>query len=249
MRLSLNGLILYYAFNIKREMRRNTFIVLALLMLVSPTMTLAQGYICSDQGTQLHYIRRYAGNGKVKWRHTMTIDRVTMLPDGARRIEYDSDFKKANGRQMYGGPVSLTSDILSDGTVRMNVSQTMFSLLRNIFPKTEITNSECVTSLPSVMRAGDILPDVVSAVAARGVEYRMAVTGRKVTGTDTVTTPAGIFPCVVVSEHKVEKTIGYSRETTAHTWYCEGVGMVRHDTYDKNMILETSEVLEKISKQ
>lgn len=230
-------------------MRRNTFIALVLLMLLSPTMTLAQGYICSSQGSQLQYVRRYVDNGKVKWRHIMTIDRVTMLSDGTSRVDYDSDFKKANGKQMYGGPVSLTSDLLCDGTVCMDVSQTMRSLLRNVFPKAEITNSECITSLPPEMRVGDVLPNVVSVVEARGIEYRMTVTGRKVTGTDTITTPAGVFPCVVVTEHKVEKTIGFSRETTANTWYCKGVGMVRHDTYNKNMVLETSEVLEKISMQ
>lgn len=230
-------------------MRRNTFIALVLLMLLSPTMTLAQGYICSSRGTQLQYVRRYVDNGKVKWRHIMTIDRVTMFSDGTSRVDYDSDFKKANGKQMYGGPVSLTSDLLCDGTVCMDVSQTMRSLLRNVFPKAEITNSECITSLPPEMRVGDVLPNVVSVVEARGIEYRMTVTGRKVTGTDTITTPAGVFPCVVVTEHKVEKTIGFSRETTANTWYCKGVGMVRHDTYNKNMVLETSEVLEKISMQ
>lgn len=230
-------------------MRYRTSVALVLLMLMSPMTTLAQGYICSSQGTQLQYVRRYADNGKVKWRHTMTIDRVTRLSDGTCSIDYDSDFKKANGRQMYGGPVRLTSDLTPDGTVRMDVSQTMLSLLRNVFPKADVTNSECITSLPPVMRVGDVLPNVTSVVAARGIEYRMSVTGRKVTGTDTITTPAGVFPCVVVTENKVEKTIGYNRETTAQTWYCKGVGMVRHDTYDKNMILETSEVLEKISKQ
>ncbi len=230
-------------------MHRRTIVSLVIMMLVSSMTTLAQGYICSSQGTQLQYVRRYADNGKVKWRHTMTIDKVTMFSDGTRRIDYNSDFKKSNGKQMYGGPVRLTSDLTSDGTVRMDISQTMRSLLRNAFPKADITNSECITSLPSVMRDGDILPNVAAVVAVRGVEYRMTVTGRKVTGADTITTPAGIFPCVVVTEHKVEKTIGYSRETTANTWYCKGVGMVRHDTYDKNFILETSEVLEKISKQ
>ena len=47
----------------------------------------------------------------------------------------------------------------------------------------------------------------------------------------------------MVSEHKVERGLGRNRVTTALTWYARGIGMVRHDTYDKDMVLETSEVL------
>ena len=60
---------------------------------------------------------------------------------------------------------------------------------------------------------------------------------------EVLSTPAGDFDCVVVSEHKVEKGPGRNRVTTALTWYARGTGMVRHDTYDRNMKLETSEVL------
>ena len=74
----------------------------------------------------------------------------------------------------------------------------------------------------------------------------VTVTERRVLGTDTLTTPAGTFPCVIVSEHKVEKGMMRNRVTTARTWYARGVGMVRHDTYDRNLKLETTEVLEKI---
>ena len=50
----------------------------------------------------------------------------------------------------------------------------------------------------------------------------------------------------MVSEHKVEKGMMRNRVTTARTWYARGIGMVRHDTYDRNLKLETTEVLEKI---
>ena len=76
-----------------------------------------------------------------------------------------------------------------------------------------------------------------------GLTWRVRVTDRKVLRVERLETPAGMFDCPVVSEHKVEKGPGRNRETTALTWYAEGIGMVRHDTYDRSGLLETSEVL------
>ena len=100
--------------------------------------------------------------------------------------------------------------------------------------------------LPSVLMPGDTLQSASGKVRALGMTMNVTVTERLVLGTDTLTTPAGTFPCVIVSEHKVEKGMMRNRVTTARTWYACGVGMVRHDTYDRNLKLETTEVLEKI---
>ena len=93
------------------------------------------------------------------------------------------------------------------------------------------------------MKPGDILPDANCTVKAGLLQYKVSVTQRKVLRLETLKTPAGEFECTVVSEHKVEKGPGRNRETTALTWYSTGVGMVRHDTYDKRLKLETSEIL------
>ena len=60
-----------------------------------------------------------------------------------------------------------------------------------------------------------------------------------------ITVPAGTFDCIVVREHKVERGPGRNRTTTGETWYARGIGYLRHDTYDKNLKLETTEVLKK----
>ena len=81
------------------------------------------------------------------------------------------------------------------------------------------------------------------------MKYRVKVTDRKVLRYETISTPAGTFDCIVISEHKVEKAPVYKRETTALSWYSDGVGYVRHDTYNKNMHLETSEQLYSIDRK
>ena len=50
---------------------------------------------------------------------------------------------------------------------------------------------------------------------------------------------------MVVREHKVERGPGHYRNTFADSWYVAGIGYVRHDTYGKNMRLDTTEVLKK----
>lgn len=219
---------------------------LSLMMLAAPVSAETSAYFCTDTGTLLCYVRRYAADGSVKWRHRMTIESVTDSGNGDVCVDYTSDFRKAGGRQMYGGPVSLKVVVDESGTVGLDMSSSLVSIFHNLFPRLKATGRGGLTYLPSDMKAGDVLPDIVSSVKAVGIECTVTVTDRHVIGPDTLTVKAGTFPCVVVSEHKVEKATGYSRVTTARTWYCRGVGMVRHDTYDRNMKLETIEELEEI---
>lgn len=227
------------------EVRILLFLVLVLMLPVS--VRASDGYICSSEGTVLGYVRRNVDDGSVRWHHKMTIQSVTMRTDSSRTVLYESDFKKANGRQMYGGAVSLSSEVSAVGDVSMDMSQTLRSAFANIFPKMKITSEGGIARVPCRLTAGEPLPSVRAVARAAGVEYTMTVSDRRVEGRDTITTPAGTFPCTVVFEHKVEKTVGYNRETSSRTWYCIGVGMVRHDTYDKKMRLETTEILETIT--
>ena len=217
-----------------------------LLAFASCDCSAARGYFCTKEGNVLHYVRRIAGTGSVKWHHTMTINKVTAGPDGGLRISYNSDFKKGNGRQMYGGAVYMQADVSENGDVSLDMSETLRAVFLNIFKGTDVVCDGGVTTLPRAMVPGDVLPDIESRVRYGRLEYRMSVSARKVAGYDTLRISAGVFPCVVVSEHKEERTLGYNRVTNARTWYCDGIGMVRHDTYDRNMRLETSEVLDKI---
>ena len=147
---------------------------------------------------------------------------------------------------MYGGPVSLSARLAQNGDVLMDISASLSSVFKNIFPNLNVSSEGSSTVLPSDMTAGDVLPDASCVVRAGALRYTVTVSERKVLRKETLSTPAGVFDCIVVSEHKVEKGPGRNRTTTAHTWYSRGIGMVRHDTYDKDSVLETIEILEKI---
>lgn len=200
-------------------------------------------YFCNRQGAKLHYERKEVKDGSLVWRHVMTID--TVSPDGA--VRYNSRFTKPGGGQMYGGAVALSVVIKDSGDVEMNVAQSVGSVMANLFNAKNLKTTGGKTVLPSDMKPGDVLPDVSGTASTKLASMNVAVSDRKVLKRETVTTPAGKFDCIVVQEHKVEKGTLRNRVTTARTWYARGVGMVRHDTYDKNDKLETSEVLVKIN--
>lgn len=219
------------------------YIAAALLAAPQPSVS---PYFCDTEGTVLKYERSYAGSGRLKWRHEMTIREVERMDDGSLEIDYQSEFRRPGGGRMYGGPVALSAVVEADGDVLVDVSASLVSVFRNLLPDRAVSAEPCLTLLPSGMEPGDVLPDAACTVGAAFADYDVTVSSRSVLRRESINTPAGEFDCIVVSEHKVERGPGRNRETTALTWYARGIGMVRHDTYDKNMKLETSEVLTEI---
>lgn len=202
-----------------------------------------ESFFCDEQGTKLNYERHYVSSGELKWRHQMAINEVYRLEDGRKEIEYSSQFTKPSGATMYAGPIELSASITSLGDVSLDLAASLKSVFENYLPD-NMVSAECfISTLPSEMKPGDKLADADFSVSIKLAKYRVTVDRREVVRVETITTPAGEFDCVVVREHKIEKGPGRNRETTAYTWYSHGIGMVRHDTYDKNMNLETTEQL------
>lgn len=200
-------------------------------------------YFCTTEGAKLHYERTETDSGALRWRHVMSIDSVK-----GGDVSYNSLFTKPGGGRMYGGPVRLNVKISDSGDVKMDVAQSVASVFANMFGGRNVKSEGAETVLPAHMKPGDVLKDASGTATAGLASMKVDVSERKVLRKETLTTPAGTFDCVVVREHKVEKGTLRNRVTTADTWYARGVGMVRHDTYDKHMKLETSEVLIKIDK-
>lgn len=222
------------------------FAILLLLTVLLPLDVAAQVYFCTAEGTELTYRRTLVKDGSTKWIDKWTIGQSVALADGGKRVNYSAFQCDAKGRSKMRRPASVYVDITAEGDVLMAPHKTLRQVAKTVLPKADITAEGALTRLPSSMKPGDRLPDASSRLQYAGLSYTANVTDRKVLRRETISTPAGSFDCIVVSEHKVEKAPGYNRVTTALTWYCDGLGMVRHDTCDKDGKLETSEVLEKI---
>lgn len=225
------------------EIKRIFIILAAVMALVSRAMA-QESYFCTQENVTLEYTRT-APDGDVKWYHTMCIGTV----DGDT-LDYTSFIRNHKGKPYYGDRPAELEALLHDGDVTLNVAESVAAVFRTIFPKnTKITTTGGESTLPYDMAPGDTLPDVYASVKALGMKMKIDVTDRKVLRYETISTPAGDFDCIVVRERKVEKGMGRNRHTIADTWYARGVGMVRHDTHDPDLILLTSEVLTSIHRR
>lgn len=223
---------------------RRKFLAFLLLALAPFALHAAQPFFCNSQGRTLSYARRGPDGGKVKWKYTVTIDRVVKDASGST-VDYTYDFRKPGGAQMYGGPIALRAQISENGDVALDLAATMLSIFRNMFPRSSFSSEGGRTVLPADLAPGHTLPDASAEVRVGALRYDVTVTERKVLREERIKTPAGEFDCLVVSERKVEGGLR-SRNVRTLTWYARGVGEVRHDTMDKNGKLQTSEVLESI---
>lgn len=75
----------------------------------------------------------------------------------------------------------------------------------------------------------------------------MKSTNRKVTGTESITTPAGTFPCILIESDSEVKTMGMSFSSHDKSWYSLGVGLVRQESF-KGDKMESYQVLSDFKK-
>lgn len=224
---------------------KKKILILAAFLLSVISATAQEPYFNTEVGRVLHYERSKAGAGKPYQTTRIQFDSVKNTPDG-QRIYYDLLVKKSNGRVIYGGHIAMTSDINRQNDVTMDLGQTITKVIKNYLPNAKAISEGTQAVMPSRMQPGDILPEAHAVVRAGSLKYTVDVTDRSVLRTETITTPAGTFDCVVIREHKVEKGPMHLSDKWSLNWYTRGIGYIRHDNLDKNMQLEESEILVRI---
>ena len=109
-------------------------------------------------------------------------------------------------------------------------------------------------AFPADLSPGTELPDASLKVSMKSAGFSMSgmqvlVTNRKVGARESVTTPAGTFDCVVISQDVQSKTMGIGIKASSKTWYAKGAGAVKTESYNKNGKLMGSEELTMLKKQ
>lgn len=108
----------------------------------------------------------------------------------------------------------------------------------------EVTGTNVV--LPNDLVAGQKLPDanVHVKINLSGINMNMDVsmTDREVVGTESVTTPAGTFDCFVIT-YTSHLKMGVNQTGSAKQWISEGVGLVKHEDYNKRGKVTSSSLL------
>ena len=221
---------------------KSVILTMGLLLLGYLAARAGEPYFCTFGNRTLYYERYKAGTDKII--QTTTLDIGSVLPDGPGKIVYyGMTLRKPNGRALYGGTANLTARIEGNGDVGMDFGATVKAVLQNLFSRAKITYSGDAAIMPSQMEVGDVLPDCHCEVKVSAFTYQIDITGRVVLRKERLTTPAGTYDCVVVRERKVEDGPMHHGDVWSDTWYAPGIGFVRHDSFDKKMRLESSEIL------
>ena len=221
------------------------FLSIALAMVVSfCAFAQNEAYFCTRPGAVLRYERNEAG-GKEKLVY-IRIQKNTSYDASTGKVRFTNDMLKPNGESYLKSPLSMVASVSSDNNVIMDVGESAAAIIKMLVPDKPVKATGGKSVLRGDMKPGDVLPDVNISISAMGMEFKSTVTDRKVVRFEKLRTKAGEFDCIVVREYKTEKGMGISKVKINDTWYAKGVGMVRHDTYDKKMKLQTTETLTSI---
>ena len=223
-------------------MTRKAFCILILFLTVSLAAG-AQGYCCDRQGARLEYVRKNVKDGSTEWRHTMNVKDVSKGSDG-NVVTSVSTFVKANGKPYYKGDVVEQVVLRENNDVWVDMEAVTINYVKGRFGL-NATADAASSIIPVDMAPGDTLPQVSGKGKVSLFTFSYRIWDRKVLRRETISLPAGTFDCVVLQERKLESGPGHNRDVLNHTWYCKGIGMVRHDTYIDGK-LDTSETLTQI---
>lgn len=223
-------------------MTRRTFLILLTFIAVASGVR-AQGYCCDRQGARLEYVRKNVKDGSTEWRHTMDVKDVSKRSDGSV-VTSVSTFLKANGKPYYKGDIIEEVVLRPNNDVWVDMEAVTINYVKGRFGL-NATADAAPSIIPADMAPGDTLPQVTGKGKVSLITFSYRIWDRKVLRYETISLPAGTFDCVVLQERKLESGPGHNRDVLNHTWYCKGIGMVRHDTYI-NGKLDTSETLTQI---
>ena len=229
---------------------------LLLLLLAAATVLHAQGLVtaqrpwfCDIEGAQLHYVRTYAGNGTVRWTQDVTIQQVRQDARGVD-IRYQSEFRNASGRIMYGGPIPLEARVNMNGDLSVDFGASSAAMVKGVIGGIgkilKVNYDRVRMDTPATLRPGTALDDLLTVIRVGPLRYTVSVDQRKVLPFEDITTPAGTFHCIVTEEHKIEEGPAHNRRTVSRSWYARGIGVIRHDTYSEAMELMETEILQEI---
>ena len=222
------------------------FTLAVILLLAGLFARAGEPYVCLQPGRTLVY-ERHKANGRLERTTTMEYTAVRQCGD-ERLVDYVFTLRGPNGSVLYGGAAPMTTVVSADNSLRQDLGASLKAVLHNMFPSADQSVETVPAVIPANLDPGDRLPDARCVVKTGIMTHTMDITERRVLRFERIRVPAGVFYCVVIREHKVERGVGRNRETVSDSWYAAGIGPVRHDTYRSsggNLKLETSEILKK----
>lgn len=206
-------------------------------------------YYPMAEGSSFEYTN-YDKKGKVDGITHYKISSVSSLGD-ATQATLDLKLSDKKGKEVYNLNYNFTCE---NNVVKIDYKSLFPAQMIQQYSEMDIEMDISGTDieLPNDLNVGEELADanVTINMNMSGIKMEISVDqiNRKVISKETVTTAAGTFDCMVLSETTKSKVMGANIELNTKLWLAEGVGMVKQETYKKNGDLMSKTELSKFSK-
>lgn len=215
--------------------------------LISQTADACDGYWLVKQGVTLEY-EDYNAKGKLQGGQSM---KITSMEDvaGVLNAKIHSIIKDDKGEVTSEGDYGFTC---SNGEIKVDMRSMMSQEQMDAYKDMEVSIDQSNLVYPSSFTEGQTLPDgkMTMKVSSSGMvimTMEIFITDRKVEKFESITTPAGTFECVKLTQTS-QMNMGFMKTTTTSVdWFAKSIGSIRNESYDKKGELMSYRILTKIS--
>lgn len=231
---------------------KKTLLFITLALFISMNTYAQDGcskYYPMTEGSSFEYTN-YSKKGKVDGVTSYNVSSVTS-EGTATKATLDLKMTDKKGKELYTSNYSFTCE---NNMVKIDYKSLfpaqMMKQYADMDVKMDISGTDI--EMPNDLSVGKDLADanVTVNMSMSGFKMEISVdqTNRKVISEENVTTAAGSFDCMVITETTKSKTMGAKIELNSKLWLAEGVGMIKQETYKKNGDLMSKTELTKYSK-
>lgn len=193
-----------------------------------------EGYMLVEKGITLEYTD-YDAKDVVTSSHSSTITNLstngTVLSVTIHSINKDKKGKVDNEMD-----VIFTCE---NGVIKMDMKSMMDQKMMEDMEGMEIAIEQTNVEFPATLTDGQTLPDgaMTMTISSGGMQMMKMVTkviNRKVDKSESITTPAGTFNCVKLSQTTQTEMMGRVTNAKSVDWISLGIGLVRSEHFDES---------------
>ena len=205
----------------------STLIGICLIATVSYSQDKCSKYYPLEEGTKFQ-ITNYDKNDKAG----TVVDYLIKESSGDTAIIYYEMFDD-KGELVMSSEYGITCE--NDG-VSIDFNSLAAPGMMEQYQDMEVDLSGTNLFLPNNLSVGQSLPDADLLMNVRMTPLNMKMTvkifDRKVEGKETITTPAGTFDCIILTQSS-ETKMGVKVSGSSREWYAPEVGLVKQESYNK----------------
>lgn len=212
-------------------MKQILLIAAAFVSSIALAQTDCKPYVPAEEGT-LWEISNYNAKGKLNGRIVYELKEKIVNGDDMTFVIHHSTYDK-KGKELYNS--SFEAHCIS-GKFKMDMTYKMDGARLAGYDNMEVDVDASDFEIPDMQAAaGTALADGTLKVAVGGgigLNMTVDITDRLIENHEQMTTAAGTFDCIVLSQ-KVSTKMIIGVKGSSKEWYAENVGMVRSESYNK----------------